>query len=225
MAKVKRKRNKAHKGSVMGRSDIPYAQRIQIQHRTDVAFNREQAAKVTMFCMCIAMHEIKGVGYKRLVRYSNRYIDNEREFYEDIEVGMNHAKTRMAQIGMPISGEFFADKVDGLTKREQNIHDNSLQAIQVALIVGAITMNDEFGYGQVVQIRISERVKELTERYKSEGVKFLLDEMEKIGFEIVNGTVRAYMDDDGNGVTPKQAKKAWKNEGSKGDASYGNPEN
>ena len=49
--------------------------------------------------------------------------------------------------------------------------------------------------------------------------------MEKIGFEIVNGTVRAYMDDDGNGVTPKQAKKAWKNEGSKGDASYGNPEN
>ena len=207
MAKVKKKRSKQHKGGVMGRSDIPYAKRIQIQHTSDIAINREQAAKVTMFCMSIAMHEIKGVGYKRLVRFSHRYMKNEREFYEDIEVGMAHAKTRMGQMGMPISGEFFTDKVEGLTKRKQEIHDNSLQAIQVALTVGAITMNDEFGFGQEVQFRISERVTELTERYKKEGVKFLLDEMEKIGFEIVNGTVIAYMDDDGTAVTPKRARK------------------
>ena len=207
MAKVKKKRSKQHKGGVMGRSDIPYAKRIQIQHTSDIAINREQAAKVTMFCMSIAMHEIKGVGYKRLVRYSNRYMKNEREFYEDVEVGMAHAKTRMEQMGMPISGEFFTDKVEGLTKRKQEIHDNSLQAIQVALTVGAITMNDEFGFGQEVQFRISERVTELTERYKKEGIKFLLDKMKEIGFEIVNGTVIAYMDDDGTAVTPKRARK------------------
>lgn len=198
-----KKRNKC---GIMGRSNIPYAQRIRIQHRADIAFNREQAAKVTMYCMCIAMHEVKGVGYKRLVRYSNRYMEYEREFYEDVEVGMAHAKTRMEQMGMPICGEFFTDKVDGLTKRKQEVHNNSLQAIQVALTVGAIAMNDEFGFGQEVQFRISERVRELTERYKNEGSKFLLDEMEKLGFEIVNGTVRAYLDDDGNAVTPKRAK-------------------
>lgn len=207
MAKVKKKRSKQHKSGVMGRSDIPYARRIQIQHRSDIAINREQAAKVTMFCMSIAMHEIKGVGYKRLVRYSHRYMEYEREFYQDVDLGMAHAKRRMEQMGMPISGEFFTDKVDGLTKRKQDIHDNALQAIQVALTVGAITMNDEFGFGQEVQFRISERVTELTERYKNEGIKFLLDEMEKIGFEIVNGTVIAYMDDDGTAVTPKRAKK------------------
>lgn len=212
MAKVKKKRSKQHKGGVMGRSDIPYAQRIQIQHRADVAINREQAAKVTMFCMSIAMHEIKGVGYKRLVRYSHRYMEYEREFYQDVDLGMAHAKRRMEQMGMPISGEFFTDKVDGLTKRKQDIHDNALQAIQVALTVGAIAMNDEFGFGQEVQFRISERVTELTERYKNEGIQFLLDYMEKIGFEVVNGTVVAYMDDDGTAVTPKRAKKeGWPN--------------
>jgi len=121
---------------------------------------------------------------------------------------MAHAKRRMEQMGMPISGEFFTDKVEGLSHRKQDIHDNSLQAIQVALIVGAVTMNDEFGFGQEVQFRISDRVTELTERYKNEGIKFLLDEMEKIGFEIVDGKVRAYMDDDGKVLTPKQAKKA-----------------
>ena len=211
MAKVKKKqkhkREKKRQGGIMDRSDIPYAQRIQIQQGSDIAFNREQAAKVTMFCMSIAMHEIKGVGYKRLVRFHHRYMQNEREFYQDIEVGMAHAKTRMGQMGMPISGEFFTDKVEGLTKRKQEIHDNSLQAIQVALTVGAISMNDEFGYGQEVQFRISERVTELTERYKKEGIKFLLDKMKEIGFEVVNGTVIAYMDDDGTAVTPKRARK------------------
>lgn len=34
-----------------------------------------------------------------------------------------------------------------------------------------------------------------------------MEEMEKIGFEIVNGAVHAYLDDDGNTVTSKRAKK------------------
>jgi len=206
MAKPK-KTKKHHKGGIMNRSNIPYVQRIQMQHRTDVALNREQAAKVTMYCMSVAMYEVKGTAYKRLVRFHNRYMEYEREFYQDIELGMAHAKRRMEQIGMPISGEFFTDKVEGLTVRKQDIHDNALQAIQVALTIGAISMYDEFGYGAEVQFRISERVTELTERYKNEGIQFLLDYMEKIGFDVVNGTVRAYMDEDGNPVTPKRARK------------------
>lgn len=205
---AKKNKPKKHKSKgLMGRSDIPFVQRIQMQHRSDVVFNREQAAKVTMFCMSVAMYEIKRVAYKRLVRFHNRYMEYEREFYQDPEVGMAHAKTRMEQIGMPISGEFFTEKVEGLTARKQDVHDNALQAIQVALTVGAIAMNDEFGFGQEVQFRISERVTELSDRYKKEGIQFLLDEMKKIGFDVVNGTVRAYMDENGNAVTPKRARK------------------
>lgn len=204
---AKNKKTKKRNSCVMDRSDIPYAQRIQMQHRSDVAFNREQAAKVTMFCMSVAMYEVKGIAYKRLVRFHNRFMEYDREFYQDPILGMAHAKSRMDQMNMPISGEFFTEKVEGLTVRKQDIHDNALQAIQVALTIGAIAMNDEFGFGQEVQFRISERVTELSDRYKNEGIQFLLDKMEQIGFEIVNGTVVAYMDDDGTAVTPKRARK------------------
>ena len=205
---AKPKKNKKHpksKGGVMGRSDIPYAQRIQMQHRSDVAVNREQAAKVTMFCISVAMYEIKRVAYKRLVRFHNRYMEYEREFYQDPEVGMAHAKARMEQMGMPISGEFYSVKQPGLSKRTQNIHDHALQAAQIALICGAIAMNDEFGFGQERQTRISERSYELSDRYNKEGEGFLLEEMAKIGFPIVNGNVMAYVDGDMKAVHPRQA--------------------
>lgn len=169
MSKVKKKKSKGKGRSIMDRSDIPYAQRLKLQQSSDIAVNREHAARITLYCISVALNELEGVGYKGLVRYSYRYKEYEREFYEDIDAGMAHAKHRMEQMGMPISGEFFAEKVDGLTKRKQEVHDNSLQAIQVALIIGAISMNDEFGYAQKRQTRISERVTELSARYAKEG--------------------------------------------------------
>ena len=111
MAKVKKpKKNNRHKAGVMGRSDIPYAQRIAMQQNRDIVNCRNHAAQITMFCMSIAMHEVEGIGYKRLVRFSLHFKDIVDEFYEDPEVGMAHAKRRMEQIGMPISGEFFSVK-------------------------------------------------------------------------------------------------------------------
>lgn len=203
MAKQKKhKKSKAH--GIMGRSDIPLAQRIKMQQSSDIVVSREHAAIVTLYCMSVAMNELEGIGYKRLVNFSYRYKEYEDEFYEDIDVGMARAKRRMDQMGMPISGEFFSEKVDGLTKRKQEVHDHSLQAIQIALTVGAVAMNDEFGFGQEKQIKISERVTELTDRYRKEGMKFLLEKMEKIGFLIVNGRAMAYIDDEGNAITQKQ---------------------
>ena len=206
MAKKNKHKNHRPKG-IMGRSDIPYAQRLQMKQSSDIAVNREQSAKVTLYCLSVALNKIKHVGYTRLIRYSHRYMEYEREFYQDIELGMAHAKTRMEQMKMPISGELFTEKIEGLTKRKQEVHDNSLQAIQIALTVGAIAMNDEFGYGESVQFEISEYVTELTERYRREGIKFLLDEMERIGFLIENGSARFFLDDEGNPITPKRAKK------------------
>ena len=208
MAKQKKPRkNRPGKDPIMDRSDIPYAKRISMQHNSRIAANRHQSAKAAMFCLCVAIHKVKGAGYKKLVEFSLRYKEVEDEIYEDLEVGMAHAKRRMEQIGMPISGELYSVVVPGLTKREQQVHDHALQAAQISLISGAISMNDVFGYGKVVQDRISQRSKELTERYKKEGMGWLLEEMEEIGFLVVDGEVRAFLDDDGKAITPARARK------------------
>lgn len=206
MAKSQKRRPR-QKGIIMGRSDIPFAQRMAMQHRSNIVVNREHAAKIAMFCMSVALHEIAGIGYKRLVKFSLRFKDMIDEFYEDVELGMAHAHRRMEQIGMPISGEFYSVEVVGLSKKDQQIHDHALQASQIALICGAIAMNDEFGFGQERQTRISERVSELTAEYRKKGEQFLLDELEKIGFPIVNGKAMAYTDEGGNPVMPSRARK------------------
>ena len=207
MAKVKKKQRGRKKGDIMDASHIPYAQRIKMQQTDRIAVNRHKSAKVAMFCNCVAMHEIKGVGYKKLVEFSLRYKEVEDEIYDDLEVGMVHAAQRMAQMGMPISGELYTVPVPGLTKREQQVHDHALQAAQISLIAGAIAMNDVLGYGKIVQERISQRSMEISGEYNKKGLPWLLAEMEKIGFLIVDGEVRAFLDDDGKAVTPARARK------------------
>lgn len=204
--RVKHKKGRK-KGGILGASHIPYAQRIAMQQQSTIAANRNHSAKIAMFCLSVAMHQLEGVGYKRLVHFSLRYKEIEDEFYEDPELGMAHAVRRMEQIGMPISGELYAILVPGLTKKQQQVHDHALQAAQVSLICGAIAMNDVFGYGKERQERISKRSQELSDRYSREGEAWLLAEMEKIGFLVVDGQVRAFLDDDNKAITPAKARK------------------
>ena len=208
MAKAKRTKGKGHKPKgIMGQSNIPYAQRIRMEQQERIAVNRNHSAKIAMFCDCVAMHRVKGTGYKKLVEFSLRYKEVEDEIYEDLEYGMEKARRRMEQMGMPISGDLYSVKVPGLTKREQQVHDHALQAAQVALIAGAIARNDVFGWARVVQERVSEESKKVSEEYNKKGEAWLLGEMEKLGFLIVNGQVRAFLDEDNKAVTPKRAKK------------------
>lgn len=199
------KKRKHRGGAVMGRSDIPYAQRLAMERAGSIASNREVAAQAALLCASVAMHEVKNVGYKRLVRFSLRFKRVIDEFYEDVEVGMAHAKARMEQMGMPISGELYTVAPDGRTARQLELDNHMLQASQIALICAAIAMNDEFGFGQEVQTRISQRTAELADRYGKEGMGFLLEEMEKLGFKIKDGKVHAFVDDDGNPVTMRKA--------------------
>lgn len=189
--------------SIMDRSDIPYAQRMAMQHINDIRVNRDHAAKIAMFCMSVAMNEVEGIGYKRLVRFSLTFKDVVDEFYEDPEVGMAHAKQYLEGIGMPISGEFFSVKWEVKSRRQGQIKDNALQASQIALLCGTIAMHMEFGFAASRQERISERVTELTTRYAKEGEGFLLEKMGKIGFRIDGGNAIAYLDDDGTAVLPR----------------------
>lgn len=207
MAKTKKKGKKPHhrkQQGLMGRSDIPYAKRMAADRLFEIAANRDHAAKIAMFCNCYAIHELEGIGYKRLVRLNFRHQKIVDEIYDDVDVGMAHLKQRLAQMGIEISGELFTSPHMYVTKREREIQTHRMQATQIALLSGIVAMNDEFGFGKERQERISTRVSELTSRYNKEGEKFLLDKMAEIGFEVVGGEARAYLDDDGNPMTPKQ---------------------
>ena len=208
------KRKKGKGKSLMNRSDIPYAQRLAMRHQNDIVVNRDHAALIAMYCMSVAMHRLEGIGYKRLVRFSYEFMDNVYEFYEDPDVGMAKIKRRLEQNGIQVSGEFFvAPRKEGQSWHEWEIDNNRLQASQVALLCGAVTMNDMFGFGLERQERITALGRELSDRYAKEGEQFLLDEMEKIGFVVVNGHVKAFVDDDGNPITKKQWLEQEKNHG------------
>lgn len=197
-----KKKSKAR--GIMGRSDIPFAQRMAMQHRHNIVMNRDHAAKIAMWCLSAAMHEEEGIGYKRLVRFSFRLKELIDEFYEDADVGMYHAKRRLEQMGIQISGEFYAIENEGQTKKANELGNHRLQAVQVSLICGAVAMNEEFGFGQDRQARVTQKANEYSARYAKEGEQFLLDKMEKIGFLIVDGEAKYCIDDDGNAVPTKK---------------------
>ena len=204
MAKAKHKKKQ---GGIMGASHIPYAQRLKMQQADRINVNRNFSAKVAMFCKCLALHDVKGVGYKKLVEFSLRYKEVEDEIYEDLEYGLDKAKRRMEQMDMPISGELYHILMPGLSSREQEVYNHSVQSVQISCIASAIAMNDVFGYGKVVQERIELRATERTEEYNKKGFNWLLGEMEKLGFLVVDGEVRAFLDDDNKAVTPRRARK------------------
>lgn len=185
----------------MAQSEIPYAKRLKMQKSYDIAANREYAAKIAMMCMSCAMHKEERIGYKRLTRFSLEFHNNVTEFYKDIELGMAHAKHRMEQIGMPISGELFAVNL----VNKDDIQNHAAHAIQVALIVGTITAYDHFGFGKERLERVLMKTREYTARYAKEGEGFLLEKVQKLGFPIIDGRITAFMDDDGNPVVASRA--------------------
>ena len=106
MTKKKNKPRHRVKGGIMGRSDIPLAERIRLDQLEKINANRERAVKAVLYAYSIAMHELEGFGYKRLIRFAQVYRELEDEFYEDPEVGMEHVKQRLMEMGMEISGQW-----------------------------------------------------------------------------------------------------------------------
>lgn len=207
MGKSKKKTKKPHSRSLMDRSDIPYAERLKMQHQAEIEYHREHAARVYMYSLCKALHEKEKKGYKSLVRFSLVFMELIKEFYEDPELAMARIKRRLAQNGIEVSGEFYYMEVSGAAAKEQDIHNNSMQATQAAQYVGAVAMNDVFGFANIRQDRLREAVRENTARYAKEGEGFLLDYMKKIGFKVEGNKVMAFVDDDGKAVPVSRAMK------------------
>lgn len=188
----------------MVRSDIPYAQRLRIQQMADIKEIREKSATITMFCHCIALHEMEGIGYKRLVRYSLHFKGLIDEYYEDMDVGMYRARHRMESHGIPVPEEVPRVLKPGLSPRDQQLYDHAVHSSYVAHLVGLITDNEVFGFGKDKLERLSVRGAELMDRYNKEGEGFLFEEMQKLGFPVIDGHVVACVDDNNEPVTYKK---------------------
>lgn len=198
-------RKRRDKSGIMGRSDIPLAQRIRMQQRHNIGWSREHSARMTMYCWSVAMHMVEGKGYKSLVRFANRFREIDKEFYsQEIEYSMDQARRRLADMGIEISGEILLAPSDpGQTKRQMEVRHNIVQATQAAVICACIAANDVFGWAKVRLERVREKAEELTGRYAKEGEGFLLEYLEKLGFVIVDGHAVGFVDEDNNPIRQK----------------------
>lgn len=192
----------------MGRSDIPFAQRIKMQQRSHIAWSREQGARIFMYAFAAAAHQIHGKGYVSLVRFASRFREIDREFYRDgdIEYSMDQAKRRLAQMGIDISGEIVSAEADpkkGYTKRQKEVRLNIAQATQGAGICACIAANDVWGWAEKRIRPVLDLTREHMNRYAREGEQFLLDYLEKLGFVIVDGHIVGFVDENNNPVRQK----------------------
>ena len=194
---------KKRKGT-MRRSDIPYAQRLRMDQVAHIAAARDTAAKITMFCHCIALHELYGIGYKRLVRYSLVFKGLIDEYYADMDVGLYRARHRLQTHGIPIPDEIPRVPGKGLSPREQQQYDHAIEASYIAHLVGLIADNEVFGFGGDKLEKLSVRGADLMDRYNKEGEGFLFEEMEKLGFPIINGRVTACVDENQEPISYKK---------------------
>lgn len=91
------------------RSDIPYAQRLQMQKYQTIADHRNEAAMIALQVACVALNDTEGLGYQRLSRFARRLQELIAEYYEDTEMGEAHLKRRLEQLGFIVrAGRMFA---------------------------------------------------------------------------------------------------------------------
>lgn len=200
------KKHRRSKTGLMGRSDIPYAQRLQMQQRSHISWSREQGARIYMYAFAAAAHQIHGKGYVSLVRFAARFREIDREFYGsgDIEYSMDQAKRRLHQMGIDISGEIaLAGNTGGYSKREMEIKHNIAQSTQGAGICATIAANDTWGWADKRIRPVLDLTQEHMRRYAKEGEQFLLDYLEKLGFAIVDGHVVGFVDENDEPVRQK----------------------
>lgn len=185
---------KKKKGGVLGRRDIPYAQRLQMDRIAALNAVRDHSAKVTMLCQSYALNELYGIGYIRLVRFSlvfKRLID---EYYDKFDIAIELVAKRLEQHGIVIPATVPVVSKRGLSLREQQEYAHAVQASYIAHVVGLIAVNESLKFGKGKLEAISVRVAELTERYNAEGEGFIHERMERIGFPIIDGKVTACLD-------------------------------
>lgn len=90
-------------------------------------------------------------------------------------------------------------------QHQVDIVDCRDHAARIAMYCTSMALHDVFGFGPDRQRRLTDRIKEISTRYKHQGQGFLLEEMSKLGFAIVDGKAMVFMGENGNIVKPNAA--------------------
>ena len=90
------------KKALKNRSEIPYVQRIQMERAEQMAWHRNDAARIAMQIACVALNNTEGLGYTRLVRFAQETDKLIQEYYSDIVMGEAHLQRRLEQLGFKI---------------------------------------------------------------------------------------------------------------------------
>ncbi len=63
------------KKALKKRSEIPYVQRMQMERAEQMAWHRNDAARIAMQIACVALNNTEGLGYTRLVRFAQETVE------------------------------------------------------------------------------------------------------------------------------------------------------
>ena len=124
MAHAKHKKPVA---GVMGSSQIPYAQRLQMQRQEMIYQHREDAARTAMKVACVALNDTEGLGFVRLARFGARFNELITEFYEQPDVEAVHLDSRLRDLGFTVGehGEVYALQApDGSFRKMKDVDVN-----------------------------------------------------------------------------------------------------
>ena len=88
------------KGGVMGRRDVPLAERLQRQRAAVIAAERQDSAETIIKLACVVMNEMFGIGFTRLTKFAVRLMEMTQWYYnEDPDVALAQLNGRLEQIG------------------------------------------------------------------------------------------------------------------------------
>lgn len=90
------------KQQIMQRTDIPYAQRLQMKKQAQIAAHRDDAAMVALQIACIALNDTEHLGYVRISRFAKHLQELLEEFYSDRVVGEAHVAARLREMGFVV---------------------------------------------------------------------------------------------------------------------------
>lgn len=91
--KVKKKSNGVQ------RSDIPYAQRLQMNRLASIAGHRYDAHLVELKLALVSLNETEGLGCVRLSRFAKRQNENRERYYRDPDYESEKLDQAVRQLG------------------------------------------------------------------------------------------------------------------------------
>lgn len=186
-------------------NQLPYAQRIQIRRRCEIAAEREAAATRMLMGILCALHRNEKMGFVRLNRFGEHVMELIMEFYGDRELNEDRLRRRLATLGIEL--ERYAVPPPSSMRLDDVLQSESQDAAMVAMLVSLVAANDVAGLGADRLSRLSEKTSDVLRDMAEHPEKIPEYEaaLQKIGFIVRDGKMYKYQTEDGRPVKAKEA--------------------